>query len=256
MDNTLTRDRGLAIVAGGSGGIGSAICRALAADGHDIALTYRSNAEAAAQVVADCEALGVSARADAVDLTDPAALKAHVDMLASGGRLRSAVYAAGPKLSFGWTSQIPPEEWLRVMVADTGGCFNLVHSVVPHLKAAGGGGLVALITPAVEKVPVHDMLSAAPKAAIEQLMRGIAKEEGRYGIRSNCVGPGFIMAGMTMEMFGREGLEDFQEKIRKSLPMQSFGAADDVGDCVAFLLSDRARYITGQSIAVDGGLQL
>lgn len=62
------------------------------------------------------------------------------------------------------------------MVADTGGCFNLVNVVVPHLKAAGGGSLVALIGPVVERVPVQDILPAAPKAAIEQLMRGIAKE--------------------------------------------------------------------------------
>ncbi|MGR3322501.1 MAG: SDR family NAD(P)-dependent oxidoreductase [Sagittula sp.] len=248
--------KGTILVAGGTGGIGSAICRALAADGFDIALTYRSNPDVAAGVVADCQAHGVSARADAVDLTDSAALHAHVAGLAGQGRLAGAVYAAGPKLTFGWTAQIDPEEWLRVMAADTGGCFNLIHAMVPHLKAAGGGSLVALITPAVEKVPIQDILSAAPKAAIEQLMRGIAKEEGRFGIRSNCVGPGFIMAGMTREMFAREGLGDFQERIRKSLPMQAFGAAEDVADCVAFLMSPRARYITGQSIAVDGGLQL
>ncbi|WP_323039730.1 SDR family NAD(P)-dependent oxidoreductase [Gemmobacter sp.] len=253
----MTHDpRPLALVAGGSGGIGAAICRALAAEGHDIALTYRGNQARAAQVVADCRALGADARADAVDLTDAAALRAHVDLLAHHAPLRSVVYAAGPKLSFGYTSRIAPDEWLRVMLADTGGCFNLIHACVPHLKAAGGGSLVALITAAVERVPSQDVLSSAPKAAIEQLMRGIAKEEGRFGIRANCVGPGFILAGMTEDMFGREGLGDFQESIRRSLPLKRFGRAEEVADCVAFLCSDRAAYITGQSIAVDGGLQL
>lgn len=248
--------RPLALVAGGSGGIGAAICRALAADGHDIALTYRGNHARAAEVADSCRALGVSARADAVDLTDAAALHAHVSALAAGGRLRSAVYAAGPKLSFGYTSRIAPEEWLRVIAADTGGCFNLIHACVPHLKAAGGGSLVALTTSAVERVPAQDVLSSAPKAAIEQLIRAIAKEEGRFGIRANCVGPGFILAGMALEMFGRDNLDGFQEQIRRSLPLKRFGAAEDVADCVAFLCSARAGYITGQSIAVDGGLQL
>lgn len=257
MASTLTPDpRPLAIVAGGSGGIGAAISRALAADGYDIALTYRGNAARAEEVADSCRALGVAARADQVDLTDAAALQAHVDALAASGRLRAAIYAAGPKLSFGYTSRIDPEEWIRVMAADTGGCFNLIRACVPHLKAAGGGSLVALITSAVERVPAQDVLSSAPKAAIEQLMRGIAKEEGRFGIRANCVGPGFIMAGMALEMFGREGLGDFEDQIRRSLPMKRFGAAEDVANCVAFLCSDRAGYITGQSIAVDGGLQL
>lgn len=250
----MTREpRPLALVAGGTGGIGAAICRVLAAEGHDIALTYRGNHARAAEVVAECQALGASARAEQVDLTDAAGLRAYVDGLTG---LRSVVYAAGPKLSFGYTSTINPAEWLRVITADTGGCFNLVHATVPHLKAAGGGALVALITSAVERVPSQDILSSAPKAAIEQLMRGIAKEEGRYGIRANCVGPGFIMAGMTKDMFGREGLEDFQEQMRRSLPLKRFGVGEDVANCVAFLCSERAGYITGQSIAVDGGLQL
>lgn len=257
MANTLTLDqRPLAIVAGGSGGIGAAISRALAADGHDIALTYRGNAARAQEVVASCRDLGVEARADAVDLTNAAEVQRHVDMLAAEGRLRAAVYAAGPKLSFGYTARIDPEEWIRVLAADTGGCFNLIRACVPPLKAAGGGALVALITSAVERVPAQDVLSSAPKAAIEQLMRGIAKEEGRFGIRANCVGPGFIAAGMALEMFASAGSPEFQEQIRRSLPLKRFGSADDVANCVAFLCSDRASYITGQSIAVDGGLQL
>lgn len=250
------RERPLALIAGGSGGIGAAICRAVAADGHDVALTYQSNQDAARKVVEDCLAIGVRATAVQLDLTDAADVRAVVDELAASGCLRSAVYAAGPKIGFGYTSAIDPAEWLRVITADTGGCFNLIHAIVPHLKEAGGGALVALITSAVERVPPRDMLSAAPKAAIEQLVKGIAKEEGRFGIRANCVGPGFIMAGMTEELFERPGLDSFKEQIRTSLPLKRFGTAEELADCVAFLLSDRASYITGQSIAVDGGLQL
>ena len=103
---------------------------------------------------------------------------------------------------------------------------------------------------------MQDILSAAPKAAIEMLVRGIAKEEGRYGMRANCVGPGFIDAGLGAELLNREGGEKFTEMVRRSLPMKRFGSGREIADAVVFLLSSKASYITGQSLAVDGGLQL
>src|SRR3546814_1982206 len=90
------------------------------------------------------------------------------------------------------------------------------------LLKAGGGALVAVITAAVEKVPSRDICSAAPKAAIEMLFRGVALEEGRFGIRANCVGPGFIDAGLGHELLSKPGLEDFTEGLRKMLPLKRF----------------------------------
>jgi NAD(P)-dependent dehydrogenase (short-subunit alcohol dehydrogenase family) len=250
-------DGGVAIVAGGSGGIGSVICAALAEAGANVAFTYRSRKDAAAAVAAAVEASGREAMAMSVDHADPDSVKAFVDAAAERfGRVHSVVYAAGPHIPMKFLNSITPGEWKQVFDNDVNAAFNLIWATLPHLKAGGGGSLVALITAAVEKVPLRDICSAAPKAAIEMLFRGIALEEGRFGIRSNCVAPGFIDAGLGHELIAKPGIEEWVDSMRKMLPMKRFGTAEDVADAVVFLLSDRAKYITGQSLAVDGGLQL
>jgi NAD(P)-dependent dehydrogenase (short-subunit alcohol dehydrogenase family) len=255
MDKPFTD--GVAIVAGGSGGIGSAICSALAAAGANVALTYRSRKAAADAVVQGVEAHGRQAFAMSVDHTDPDAVKAFVDAAVERfGRVHSVVYAAGPHLPMKFLNSITPAEWKSVFDNDVNAAFNLVWAALPHLKAGGGGSIVAVITAAVEKVPLRDICSAAPKAAIEMLIKGVALEEGRFGIRANCVGPGFIDVGLGHELIAKPGIEDWVDGLRKLLPMKKFGAGEDVADAVVFLLSDKAKYITGQSLAVDGGLQL
>jgi NAD(P)-dependent dehydrogenase (short-subunit alcohol dehydrogenase family) len=250
-------DQGVALVAGGTGGIGSAVCRALANAGSNVAFTYRSKDAMADQVANEIRSAGHKADFEKIDLEDSEAIKSFVDAMASKyGTVHSVVYAAGPPLPLNFISALSPAEWKRVIGADVNGCFNFVWATLPYLKQQKSGSMVAVITSAVERAPPRDVLSAAPKAAIEMLFRGLACEEGRYGIRANCVGPGFIDAGLGHDLLSTPGLEGFVEGLRKSLPLRRFGQASDIADAVVFLLSSKARYITGQSIAVDGGLQL
>ncbi|MNI83879.1 2-(S)-hydroxypropyl-CoM dehydrogenase [compost metagenome] len=87
-------------------------------------------------------------------------------------------------------------------------------------------------------------------------MRGVAKEEGRFGVRANCVGPGWIDAGLGREVMRTELTEEHIEQIRRSIPLRRIGQPEDIAEAVVFLLSSKASFISGQSLAVDGGMQL
>jgi NAD(P)-dependent dehydrogenase (short-subunit alcohol dehydrogenase family) len=247
---------GIALVAGGSGGIGGAICTTLARAGSHVALTYRSRIANAEGVAAAVRAEGREAVVGQVDLEDAAGIRRFVDdVVARYGRLHSVVYAAGPPIEFLYINEIKPAEWARVMGADVNGCFNLIAAVLPHLRRQKSGAIVGLVTAAVDRAPPRDILSAAPKAAIEILLKGVAREEGRSGIRVNCVGPGYIEAGLGLATV-HDHTKDYVERMIRAVPLRRAGQAQDVANVVEFLLSDKASYVTGETIAVAGGLQL
>lgn len=258
MTIELTFDRGAVIVAGGTGGIGEAICRRFAEAGNPVVFTYHSNSRKAQEIKEAIEGEGGAAEYHRVDLSDNGEVKQLFDTVAHAyERVAHVVYAAGPAFDFALIGDIPVETWRRVIDADVNGAFNLIQNAVRAFRRQKGGNLAAVITAAVESVPKADIMSASPKAAIEMLIRGVAKESGKLGIRANCVGPGWINAGL-----GKKGLEEKLspeqvEKIRKAtIPMQKFGVADDIAYAVLFLCSEQAGFVTGQTLAVDGGAQI
>ncbi|WP_205790299.1 SDR family oxidoreductase [Microvirga makkahensis] len=249
--------KGVAVVAGGSGAIGGAVCLALARAGSAVALTYRSNRTAAENLKDKILSMGGSADICQVAIEEPASVANFIDRaLHRHGSIHSVVYASGPQIPLKYINSLSPQEWADVMNVDVNGCFNLINAALPHLKAQGGGSVVAVTTTAVERVPQRDILSAAPKAAIEVLIRGLAKEEGRYGIRANSVAPGLLEEGLGREFIDHGLTPDLVDKFRRSVPVKRFGFAEEIADAVIFLLSAKARYITGQTLAVDGGMQL
>jgi NAD(P)-dependent dehydrogenase (short-subunit alcohol dehydrogenase family) len=248
--------KGAALVIGGSGGIGAAVCRALADAGSNVVLTYRSKASVASAIVADVEARGRHAVAQQADLLNIESIQSVVARsIERFGQIHSVVYAAGPPLEFLYINEIQPAEWARVIGADVNGCFNLISCVLPHWRERRSGSLVALVTAAVDRSPPRDILSAAPKAAIQMLVRGVAREEGRSGIRANCVGPGYIEAGLGLAAV-HDHTQEYVKKMVQAIPLRRAGKAEDVADVVLFLLSDKARYVSGETICVAGGLQL
>ncbi|HKQ81211.1 MAG TPA: SDR family oxidoreductase [Steroidobacteraceae bacterium] len=248
--------QGVAIVFGGSGGIGSAICTTLADMGSNVVLTYKTRVANAEQVAVDVRRRGKQAHAVQLDIEDANAVKSFVGETASTlGPIHSVVYAAGPALEFLYINEIAPEEWARVINGDVNACFNVVAAVLPHLRAQRGGALVAVVTAAVDRSPPRDILSAAPKAAIQMLIRGVAREEGRSGIRANCVGPGYIEAGLGLTTV-HSHTADYVQRMVKAVPLRRAGQAQDVANAVCFLLSNKASYISGETICVAGGLQI
>jgi NAD(P)-dependent dehydrogenase (short-subunit alcohol dehydrogenase family) len=248
---------GAAVVTGGSGGIGAAIARLFAERGSDVAITYNRNLAAADKVVAEVEAHGRKAKAWQLSLEDETATAAFLsDVVAEFGGIHTLVYAAGPHVPMVHLSKVTPAEFRRQVDQDVIAFFNLAQPAMPVLRASKGN-LVAVTTVATRRFPVRDGLSAGPKGAVEALVRGFAAEEGRFGVRANCVGPGMLVDGMAERLIGSGALDERALDVAKNnIAMRRFGNATDIAEAVCFLASDKASYITGLMVDVDGGYHL
>lgn len=248
-----TLSEGTALVVGGSGGMGAIICQTLAEAGSDIALTYRGNRERAEQVAQQIRGSGRSVTIHQLDISDAANVTAVCEELKTAGRrLHTVVMASGSDIKQPLIRHLTPEDWRAVLDADVNGFFNVLHSTLPMLKAGGGGSYVHLSSCGIKRWPHGDVLSVAPKACIDSLLQGIAKEEGRHGVRANSVGVGVIETGIFLRLKA-EGV--FDEKwcnaALKNLCLKRFGQPQEIADAVLYLAS--AGYVTGQTIMVDGG---
>lgn len=240
-----------AVVIGGTGGIGQAVCRAFVAAGTPVRFTYRSNRELARRLESETRGMAVG---EMLDIAEYDVVRSYFQGLESAGiEIETVVYAAGPMVRQRHLSAVSPREMAAVLETDTAAFYAVAHSALPALRQAGGS-LVAVTTAATRRYAARDGMSVVPKASVEAIVRGIAVEEGRYGVRANSVGPGMLSDGMAARLIEAGDLDDNAlEQARLNTPLRRFGTAADIAAAVLFLASDEANFITGQKLDVDGG---
>jgi 3-oxoacyl-[acyl-carrier protein] reductase len=244
---------GAALVFGGSGGIGQHVALAFARAGTDVAIVYRSKQDVAEKVAGAVRALGRKASTHAADVTDPAQIRAAVAAaVKTHGRLHTCACATGPVVEQVFIGETTPELWKRSMDTEVQGFFNAVQATLPHLREQGGGSYVHLGSAGHLWFPQKDGLSVIPKAANEALVKGIAKEEGKHGIRANSILVGVIKAGMFLVLLERGVFDQaWTEETQKLLCLKRWGEPEEIGHAAVFLATN--QYVTGQQINVSGG---
>ncbi|WP_097869471.1 3-oxoacyl-[acyl-carrier-protein] reductase [Streptomyces sp. rh34] len=241
----------VALVTGGARGIGRATVLRLARDGFDIAFCYQSNEAAALELEKEVTEIGVrvmSRKADVRDIELVRVLIAETEDTL--GPIDAVVTAAGitrdnPLLL------MKDEEWHQVLDVNLDGVYNVCRSVVFGMMKRKRGVIVNLSSVAGVYGNATQTNYSASKAGIIGFSRALAKEVGRYGIRANVVAPGFIDTDMTSVLTGK-----VKEKALESVPLGRLGQADEVADLVSYLVSDRAAYVTGAVVQIDGGITI
>lgn len=242
------------LIAGATGAIGSSLAMHLSARGWRVGLGHRTSVDAANELAGAIRHRGGSCWLAAGDITLPDEATRMISEAPQS--LRAVVYAAGPRVRLDYVTRLSPQEFSRAIDDDLKACINLFSASLPALRDNDGGALLAISTMAATRYASRDALSAIPKAGVEMLVKAIAREEGRFGIRCNAVSPGPVEAdGGIWDWFISQGFYDDAalRVAREAIPLRRFGTPDDIAAAAAFLLSSQARWITGQVLCVDGG---
>jgi len=241
----------VAVITGGARGIGKACCFAFAREGAHIAFTYNSSEKEAAALKNDLGKLGVKAVAIKTNVRDFAQCKKTIEItLAELGRLDILVNNAGI-IRDKALAMMELDDWKDVIDTNLGGTFNICRAAIYTLFKQKNGCIINIgSVSGITGLPRQVNYSAA-KAGIIGLTKSLAKEVAQYGIRVNCVCPGFIQTDMIGGM-----KEEMKESFLKAIPLKRFGKTEEVADLCVYLASSKAGYITGEVIKIDGGMAI
>lgn len=241
----------VACVTGASRGIGAATALKLAQQGCDVAVNYLSRAEAARAVVRQLESLGRRAIAVQADLSDDAQVQQMIKTVVRElGELHILVNSAGYS-SHGGIEQLAIDEWRKMLAVTLDGAFYCAKFAVPHMRQAGWGRIVNLCSLRAMTGSAHGPHYAAAKAGLIGLTKSLALELAPYNITVNAVAPGYTDTEMNQKSLAEKG-----EQIRASIPLRRIARPEEIASVIAFLCSDAASYITGETTNVNGGIYM
>jgi 3-oxoacyl-[acyl-carrier protein] reductase len=234
----------IALVTGGSKGIGAAIAQTLAEDGFDIWLNYRSDKEAASTVSKTIEQAGRRCRLLPFDVSNPQDIETHLLPLLENDTPFALINNAGftRDVILAWMTQ---EEWTDVLSVTLGGFFQVTKPVINAMLRKREGRIINIASTSGQSGMAGQTNYSAAKAGLIGATKALAAEVGKRNILVNALSPGFIETEMIKDLP--------REKILPMIPLGRFGTPVEVAGVVSFLCSDKASYITGQVISVNGG---
>ena len=242
-------DGKVALITGAARGIGKAIALKFASEGADIAFTDLVINEAAQETIREIEALGRKVKGYASNCANFEETQAVVEEIARDfGRIDVLVNNAGITKD-GLVMRMSEQQWDAVIAVNMKGAFNFLHAVVPVMARQKGGSIINMASIAGQTGNPGQVNYSASKAGLIAMAKSVAKEMGPRGIRANSIAPGFIISEMTDAL-----PQAVKDEYLKMIPLKRGGTVEDIANTALYLASDLSSYVTGQVIAVNGGM--